>query len=598
MADLKFDNPEVTARINEWTSEKYDDETRREISALIESGSREELEDRFYRALAFGTGGLRGKLGAGTNRMNSYIVARATQGLANYVAANATAPKPLRAAITHDSRHRSREFAQTAACVLAANGFYVHISPELRPTPYLSFAVRHLGCHTGIVVTASHNPKEYNGYKAYWDDGSQVVPPHDKGIIMEVEKIVGEDQVNRISWEDGIAQGVIKVMGAEMDEAYLEAVLKQRINADVIKSHQPRVVYTPLHGVGGRMVPQAMKMWGFNDVLTEPEQMKPNGDFPTAASPNPEEGAALERAIKLAEKEGGELVMATDPDADRVGIAVKDHNGRFELITGNQLCALLADYLLEQGKKAGRFKKRPGVVTTVVTSPLVQKVSEGHGAAVELTLTGFKWIAEQYRRWAADPDGPQFIYGTEESYGYLIGDHCLDKDGVVACCVTAEMAAHVRSQGKNIIDRLYEIYATHGVHYEWQKSVTLPGKAGAEKIAAILDRIRTKPPLEVAGKKVVRFTRLDTGEVYEDGRKTGKVDLPASDVFTFDLADGSRAIARPSGTEPKIKFYMFLNSGKPCASADEARKVYKQLADQAPAFQNAFLEAIGYTPEG
>lgn len=593
MAEMKFDNPEVNARIAEWTSEKYSEETRQEITTLIDKGAREELEDRFYRTLAFGTGGLRGKLGAGTNRMNSYIVARATQGLANYVAANATAPKPLRAAIAHDSRHRSREFAQTAACVLAANGFYVHISPELRPTPYLSFAIRHLGCHTGIVVTASHNPKEYNGYKAYWDDGSQVVPPHDKGIIAEVEKIVGDDQVKMVSWEDGIAQGIIKVMGAEMDEAYLQAVLKQRINAEVIATHQPRIVYTPLHGVGGRMVPQAFKIWGFNDVLTEPEQMKPNGDFPTAASPNPEEGAALERAIDLAEREGGEIVMATDPDADRLGIAVKDHDGKFQLVTGNQLCALLADYLLGEGKKAGRFEKQPGIVTTVVTSPLLEKIAKSHDAAFALTLTGFKWIAEQYRRWAADPNGPQFIYGTEESYGYLIGNHCLDKDGIVACCVTGELAAYTRSQGSNILDYLFDLYAKHGVHYEWQKSVTLPGKAGAEQIAAILDRIRKNPPTEVAGKKVVRFTRLDTGEVFEGG-KTSKVDLPKSDVFTFDLEDGSRAIARPSGTEPKIKFYLFLNSGKPCTSASEARDVYKTLAGQAPAFQAAFLEAIGY----
>lgn len=597
MANITFENPEIAQRVEEWSSGKYDQATREEIRALVEAGNREELEDRFYRSLAFGTGGLRGLMGAGTNRMNSYIVARATQGLANYVAANATSPRPLRAAIAHDSRHRSREFARTTACVLAANGFYVHISPELRPTPYLSFAIRHLGCHTGIVVTASHNPKEYNGYKAYWDDGSQVVPPHDKGIIAEVAKITSEEQVRILDWEDGIAQDVIKVMGEEMDEAYLNAVLLQRNNEEVIRSHGPRIVYTPLHGVGGRMVPRAMKMWGFSDVLTEPDQMKPDGDFPTAASPNPEEGKALERAIAMAEREDAALVMATDPDADRLGIAVRDHDGKFHLVTGNQLCALLADYLLAEGRKAGRFRKTPGVVTTVVTSPLVGKVAESHGARVGLTLTGFKWIAEQCRKWAADPDGPQFIYGTEESYGYLIGEHCLDKDGIVAACATGEMAAVARSEGRNLLDKLYDLYARHGVHLEWQKSVTLPGKSGGEKIAAILDMIRSNPPTEIDGRKVVRFTRLDTGEVFENGKPAGKADFPKSDVFTFDLADGSRAIARPSGTEPKIKFYFFLLANEKCPDAKAARAAYENLQTKVPHFESAFFKAIGYDAE-
>jgi phosphoglucomutase len=594
MASLTFENPAINQRLQEWTSDKYDEATRREVQALIDAGRRDELEDRFYQTLAFGTGGLRGKMGAGTNRMNSYIVARATQGLANYVKAHAIKAGPLRAAIAHDSRHRSREFCETAAGVLAANGFYVHVAPEIRPTPWLSFAIRHLGCHTGIVLTASHNPKEYNGYKAYWDDGSQVVPPHDKGIIVEVNKVVDDSQVQRLGFDEGIAKGLIKVTGPELDEAYLEAILQQRFDADVIRRHGPRIVYTPLHGVGGTLAPRALKMWGFSHVSTEPDQMKPDGDFPTAASPNPEEGAALERAIAMARREGGELVLATDPDADRLGVAVRNPQGDYTLLTGNQVCALLADHVIAGAKAAGRLTRQPGIVTTIVTSPLVEIVAKAHGAACALTLTGFKWIAEQYRRWEAMPNGPQFLYGTEESYGYLLGTHCLDKDGIVAACAVAEMAAAAAANGLTLEDRLFELYARHGVHYEWQKNITLPGKAGADQIKAMLDGIRANPPAAVGNRAVVRFTRVDTGEVFEAGRRVAKLDLPPSDVFLFDLADGTRAIVRPSGTEPKIKFYFFLCEKRAGISIAEARRLYAELAAAAPAFQDEFLRAIGH----
>lgn len=581
----------VKDRIAEWTAAPYDAATREEIRSLADAGKNDELEDRFYRTLEFGTGGLRGKLGAGTNRMNSYVVARATQGLANYVIAHATKPGPLRAAIAHDSRHRSREFAETAAGVLAANGILVHISPALRPTPYLSFAVRKLDCHTGIVVTASHNPKEYNGYKVYWDDGSQVIPPHDEGIIGEVNKVTSDDLVKRIDFAEGVAKGLIKVMGPEMDDDYLNAILEQRYDENIIRAHQPRIVYTPLHGVGGTMAPRALKMWGFDDVLPEPEQMQPNGDFPTAASPNPEEGAALDRAIQLAKRENAELVLATDPDADRLGIAV-NNRGNFELMTGNQVSALLGDFILRNQQKRTPGVKL-GMATTVVTSPLVKKVADGLNAECPLVLTGFKWIANVIRQWLAQPGSPRFVYGTEESYGYLIGNHARDKDGIVAACAVAEMAAHAKAAGRNLIDELHELFKKYGVHFEWTKSVTLPGISGAQRIQEILNTIRRNPPQQIAGRDVVKFTRLDTGEVFINGKKAASVDLPPSDVFLFDLKDGSRAIVRPSGTEPKIKFYFFLCDARSGMSSDDVKKSYRQLEEISRDFEKQFLTLIG-----
>ncbi len=596
MTPLSFDNKDILTRIEEWTSSKYDEATRQEIQALVDAEAASELEDRFYQQLKFGTGGLRGKLGAGTNRMNSYIVGRATQGLANYVREHATKEGPLRAAISHDSRHRSREFAESAACVLAANGFYVHLSPELRPTPYLSFAVRELGCHTGIMITASHNPKEYNGYKVYWDDGSQVIPPHDKGIIEEVRKITSDEQVKTIGLEEGIAKGLIKLMGDEMDIHYIGAVGKQQRDKETARSSDLKLVYTPLHGVGGTLTPKALESWGFKNIICEPEQMKPDGDFPTAASPNPEEGAALDRAIKLAQTEDADLVLATDPDADRLGTAIKTTEG-YRLLTGNQICVLIADYLIhEYLKKNESDVRKPGIVTTIVTSPLVEKVAASLGADCPLTLTGFKWIAEQVRQWnAGGNSSPEFLFGCEESYGYLIGDHCLDKDGVVATCLVSEMAASAKANDRTLLDRLLEIFVRCGVHYEWQKAITLPGAEGSRKIKAILDQIRENPPSRVGSSKVARFTRVDTGEILNADGSKEKLHLPSSDVFIFDLEDGSRAIARPSGTEPKIKFYFFLTSPEKPATVDRAAEIYEKLKKSKEEFEKEFLQAIGYT---
>ncbi|MDK2973526.1 MAG: phosphoglucomutase [Candidatus Sumerlaeota bacterium] len=590
---LSFSSPEIAERVREWTSEEYDKETRAEIQALVDAGDVKELEERFYRSLEFGTGGLRGLLGAGTNRMNRTVVARATQGLANYLKQHAEKPAPLRAAITHDSRNFSREFAETAAGVLAANDIVVHISPELRPTPYLSFAVRHLDCHIGIVVTASHNPKEYNGYKVYWHDGSQVVPPHDKGIVAEVKKISSNDQVKQLRFDEAVARGLVHIMDETMDKAYLNAVAKQCIDAEAIRANPLKIVYTPLHGVGGTLAPTALRQWGFNDVYPEEAQMKPDGNFPTAASPNPEEGKALERAIALAREVGGELVLATDPDADRLGIAVL-HRGVYQLMTGNQLGAVICDYILARRKELGTLPAKPAVCTTIVTTPLFPEVAAYHDAICPLVLTGFKWIAKASRDLAAKDPEIAFLYGTEESYGFLIGDHAMDKDGIVASCITAEVAAWCKGRGKTLVDYLEDLYLRHEPRVEWQKSVTMPGKEGGEKIRAIMKVLQDEPPTEIAGLKVLRRTRVDKGEVY-DGQ-TGKVidtlDLPKENVVIFDLEDGSRAIGRPSGTEPKIKFYFFL-AGNKMDTIDGVRASLKELEQRRPVFESAFLESIG-----
>ena len=585
-----LDKPDIKALYEEWTSASYDEKTRAELQALAEAGASDELEDRFYRTLEFGTGGLRGKIGAGTNRMNTYIVARATQGLASYIKQHADKPGPHGAVISHDSRHRSREFAETAACVFAANGINVHISPDIRATPWVSFAIRHLNAHTGIMVTASHNPKEYNGYKVYWDDGSQVVPPHDKGIIAEVNKVTNDSMVQRMDFEEGRRKGLIHVLGEEMDKAFLEAVRKQQRRPADTAGSDLKLVFTPLHGVGGLLVPRALEEWGFSHVICEPEQSKPDGDFPTAASPNPEEGAALERAIELARREGADLVLATDPDCDRVGIAAL-HEGEYRLFNGNEVCALLADYVLENTPAEQLKGKRPGIVSTIVSTPLVKKIADAHGADCALVLTGFKWIAKQMRDWEAEKNGPVFLYGAEESYGYLIGPHCRDKDAVVASCAIAEMAAVERKRGRTLVDRLYALHADHGVHLEWQKSITMPGMQGAEQIRGILEAVRNDPPDRVGDAKVLRFARFDTGEVFEEGKRVGATGLPKSDVFLFDLECGRRAVVRPSGTEPKIKFYFFL--GAPAEEGDAAETLGK-LRREKSGFQADFLKAIGY----
>jgi phosphoglucomutase len=592
---------DIQSLIRHWTSDAFDEATRKEIRQLVEANDTKELEDRFRCDLEFGTGGMRGLLGAGTNRMNIYTVCWAAQGLASYVKANAEKPGPLRAVIAHDCRHGAREFAEACAGVFAANGFIAHVFEELRPTPELSFAVLRLEAHTGIVITASHNPKQYNGFKAYWDDGSQVVPPHDKGIVREVKRVAESGEVQRMDFQQGVARGLIHVMGKEMDRLYLDAIRAQRLDADLIKRMADRfkIVFTPLHGTGGTLAPAALADWGFTRVFPVEKQMVPDGDFPTAKSPNPEEGAALEMGIELAREVGAELVLSTDPDADRLGIAVL-HEGEYRLVTGNQLCALLADYMFSRRQALGTMPPKPGMVTTIVTSPLVPTLAAHYGVACPLVLTGFKWIAEIMRRWANGTDGAySFLYGTEESYGYLIGTHCRDKDGIVAACVTTEMAAWHREQGRSLIDALHRIWGRHGVHIEWQKSVYHEGADGARRIQAIIQGLKEKPPRQIGSYAVEKITRVDTGEILDaaTGKCIGRVDLPKSDVIIFDLSGGAQVIARPSGTEPKIKFYFFLRETEPPAGEDataaEIQGRYQRLSQSRQEFQAAFLREVG-----
>ncbi len=591
---------DIQALIKHWTSDAFDEATRKEILALIEAGNEAELTDRFRCDLEFGTGGMRGIRGAGTNRMNRYTVSWAAQGLANYLTRHAERPGPLRAVIAHDSRHGAREFTETVAGVLAANGIISHVFEQLRPTPELSFAVRRLGAHTGVMLTASHNPKEYNGLKCYWDDGSQVIAPHDKGIVEEVVKVAASGAVHCMDFQQAVARGLVQYLGKEMDEMFIEALRAVRIHPELAAAPQANlpIIFTPLHGTGGTVALAALEDWGFRRVFPVEAQMKPDGDFPTAVSPNPEEGAALEMAIALARQKEAELVLATDPDADRLGTAVR-HEGEYHLISGNQLCALLADYIFGQRQATGTMPANPGMVTTIVTSPLVPAIAAHYGVACPLTLTGFKWIAEKMRLWENGEDGAhEFLYGTEESYGYLIGRHCRDKDGIVASCVAAEMAAWHRAQGRTLLDALYSVWARFGAHVEWQKSITLKGAEGAEKIRQIIADLKANPPRRIGDYAVERITRVDNGEILDvkQGKPVGRVNLPKSDVILFDLEGGARVVARPSGTEPKIKFYFFLRELEPAgerAGNAEVLRRYAALAARREALQKAFLSIAG-----
>lgn len=532
------------------------------------------VEDAFSRDLDFGTGGLRGIMGPGPNRMNRMTVARATQGLANYIR-RAGVDDPS-VCIAYDSRHRSREFAEVAASVLAGNGVRAHVFADVRPTPLLSFAVRALGATAGIVVTASHNPKEYNGYKVYWRDGAQVIPPHDQGIISEVRAVEGGDQIRRADHDEAVRAGMIRPIGGDMDRAYLAAIEPLRTQGELAaaKGGELRIVFTPLHGTGIRNVPPALAAWGFTNLLVVREQAEPDGDFTTTKSPNPEERVALEMALDLARRENADMVMATDPDADRIGLAVR-HGDDFVLLTGNQVGALLAWYLCDTAKRAGTLPENAMLVKTIVTTELISAVAAEHGVHTEDVLTGFKWIADVIRRQEeGTAGGPprRFIMGCEESYGYLVGTHARDKDAVVTACVAAEMALWARSQGRTLVDLLHDLYARHGVHVETQLSKTMPGVRGMQMIADLMAALRKAPPAAIAGIAVreVLDVQHDRVTVAATGGTRPGPGLPASNVLVFRLEDGSVVVARPSGTEPKVKFYFMVVDREGCPLADAA----------------------------
>lgn len=543
-------NIDITAQENvqKWLNGNYDEETKEAIRKMI-AENQNELNESFYKSLEFGTGGLRGIMGVGTNRMNKYTVAMATQGLANYVISSFKDTKNLKAAVAYDCRNNSPLFAKITASVLAANGIHVYLFDKLRPTPELSFAVRQLGCQVGVMITASHNPKEYNGYKAYWNDGGQFVAPHDTNVIDEVLKIKSLEDIKMSGNEDNI-----EIIGEDIDKIYLDRVEKNCLLPDVIRRHKDiKIVYTPLHGTGVTLVPAILQRLGFTNVTMVKEQAINDGNFPTVKSPNPEEKSALEMAIALAKDIDADIVMATDPDADRVGIAVKRKDGQWMLLNGNQTASVLTYYLVNQWKVNNKLIGKEFIVKTIVTSELIKDIAERNGVKSYDVLTGFKFIADKIK----ELEGKEvFIGGGEESYGYMIGDFVRDKDAVSTCAMIAEIAAWAADNGKTFFDVLIDLYKEYGFYKEDLLSMTKKGKSGNEEIKQMMVDYRSNPPKEIAGSKVVCIkdyqlqtsTNLQTGDVES-------IVLPKSNVLQFFTEDGSKVSVRPSGTEPKIKFY-------------------------------------------
>ncbi|MDP4292435.1 MAG: phospho-sugar mutase [Bacteroidota bacterium] len=559
---------QILARANKWLEGNFDEETKDQVRNLI-ANDPDGLTDAFYRDLEFGTGGLRGIMGAGTNRMNKYTVGMATQGLANYLKKTYSREHELRIVIAYDSRNNSKLFAKTAAEVLSANHIRVFLFEELRPTPLLSFAVRELNCQSGIVITASHNPKEYNGYKVYWKDGGQLVAPHDKNIIAEVLQI---ESVEDVKWKGDRA--LIEHVGKNIDDIYVERVKSLALSPDARASQKDmKIVYTPIHGTGITLVPRCLAEFGFEKVSVVQEQAVPDGNFPTVISPNPEEATALNLALLQAKKLDADLVLATDPDADRVGVAVKDHHGEFVLLNGNQTASVLTYYLLSKWKENGKLTGKEYIVKTIVTSELLKDIAVKNDVHCYDVLTGFKYIAETIH---SHEGIKTFIGGGEESYGYLVGDFVRDKDAVIACCMIAEAAAWAASRGKSFFELLIEMYAEFGLYKEKLKSVTLKGKEGAEQIKAMMVNYRNTPPAKIAGQPIVEIRDYLLSKTINLKNETEKkITLPKSDVIQFFLADGSKITVRPSGTEPKIKFYFGVKAL--LANKEAFDKVNEQL---------------------
>jgi len=539
----------IQKKIDQWKSGKYDSETKEAISKMSE----DELIDSFYKDLEFGTGGLRGLMGVGSNRVNKYTIGAATQGLSNYLK-KAFPNEQIKVAIAHDSRNNSSFFASIVADVFSANGSKVYFFDSLRPTPELSFAIRHFGCHSGVVITASHNPKEYNGYKAYWTDGGQVTPPHDKNIIAEVNAITSIDEIKF----ERIAEN-IQIIGKEVDEVYLDMICGLSISRDSIQRQKDlKIVFSPIHGTGITLVPRLLEKMGFTNVHIVQEQATPDGNFPTVVYPNPEEKEAMSIGLAKAKEIDADVLMATDPDADRVGIAVKNHKGEFVLLNGNQTGSLLIGYMIQAWKEAGKITGKEMVVKTIVTSELIDKMAEANGVKCYNTLTGFKYIAEVIK----EKEGKEtFIAGGEESYGYLIGDAVRDKDAIAACGLIAELVAYAKDKGMSLFDMLIDNYLKYGFYYENLISITKKGKTGAEEIKAMMANWRENPPAVINGSKVIKV--LDYQEsIAKDlvAGTTTPLAFPKSDVLQFYTEDGSKISARPSGTEPKIKFYFSVNT--------------------------------------
>lgn len=557
----------ITQKVDKWLNGNFDNDTKTQIRNLQESNA-EELGDAFYRNLEFGTGGLRGLMGVGTNRINKYTIGMATQGYANYLK-KSFPDQQVKVAVAHDSRNNSRFFAETTANVFAANGLQVYLFEALRPTPELSFAIRHLGCQGGVVCTASHNPKEYNGYKAYWNDGGQLVPPHDKAVIAEVEKI---EDVSEVKWEGGKEN--ITVLGKEMDDAYIRMLKSLSVYPEVIQQQKDlKIVFTPIHGTGIVLVPQVLKAFGFENVTIVDEQKEPDGNFPTVVYPNPEESEAMSIGLKKAKELDADILLGTDPDADRVGIAIKNNKGEWTLMNGNQTAVLAFNYMMESRKEKGIAQPNDMVVKTIVTTDMIDAIAAQNDVKCYNVLTGFKWIAELIK----EKEGTEnYVIGGEESYGLMIGSQIRDKDAVSAVALLCEMAAYEKSKGRSLYDKLLELYVQFGCYQEHLISITKKGRDGQQQIADMMERFRNNPPQTLAGIKVGQL--LDYDKSLKKDLETGhteNINLPKSNVLQFILADGSKISARPSGTEPKIKFYFSVKA--PLNKPEDYERVKKDL---------------------
>ena len=564
---------QVTEKAQKWLTPAYDAETQAEVKRMLENEDKTELIECFYKDLEFGTGGLRGIMGAGSNRMNIYTVGAATQGLSNYLNKYFAGKGQISVVVGHDCRNNSRKFAEISADIFSANGIKVYLFEDMRPTPEMSFAIRHLGCQSGIILTASHNPKEYNGYKAYWDDGAQVLAPHDKGIIDEVNKIASAADIKFQGNKD-----LIQIIGEDVDSIYLDKVHSISIDPEVIKRQKDlSIVYTPIHGTGMMLIPRALKQWGFENVHCVPEQMVKSGDFPTVVSPNPENAEALSMAIALAKSIDADIVMASDPDADRVGMACKNDKGEWVLINGNQTCLIFLYYIIKNRIAMNKMKGNEFIVKTIVTTELIKAVADKNHIEMYDCYTGFKWIARQIR---LNEGIKQYIGGGEESYGFLAEDFVRDKDAVSACALLAEICAWAKDQGKTLYDVLMEIYVEYGFSKETTVNVVKPGKSGADEIKAMMENFRANPPKEIGGSKVILTKDYKSLKATDGEGNVSDIDMPeTSNVLQYFTQDGTKISVRPSGTEPKIKFYIEVKGEMGCpkcyvsASAEAEEKV-------------------------
>ncbi len=571
---MKNLDKDIQKKIEDWLTPSFDERTRQEVQDLIDSNEETELTDSFYKDLEFGTGGLRGIMGVGSNRMNKYTIGKATQGLSNYLKKQFP-DQQIKVAVSYDSRNNSQAFGQLVANVFAANGIKVHLFTSLRPTPMLSFAIRHFGCQSGVMLTASHNPKEYNGYKAYWNDGCQLTAPHDKNVIEEVNAIRSVDDIKF----DGNTQNIIPV-GEEIDQIYIDANKKLSIHPEAVLAQKDlKIVFSPIHGTGITIVPKMLAAWGFENVSVVSEQATPDGNFPTVIYPNPEEEDAMALAKKKGEEIDADLVLATDPDADRVGIAVKNNKGQFQLLNGNQIGSLLIYYVLSAKSDLKQLGSNPYIVKTIVTTNLEADIAEHFGVPCYETLTGFKYIGELITKLG---DSANYLAGGEESYGYLVGDLVRDKDAPNACAFLAEMTAYFKSKGKTVYEVLMDIYKEFGCYQEKLISLTKKGKAGAEEIQAMMSGLRANLPTSLGGVQVkeIRDYQLSQTTDMRTGEKTA-ISLPKSDVLQFITVDGDVISARPSGTEPKIKFYCSVKEGlKDTADYADVQKALEKKVDR------------------